>query len=212
MQALKTANNARTLPLLLDAGVPLIITAVLWATSLYDATLLQVIAAFILCWIPWAAYQEWVRGTRERIPLFALLGVVYWLAYAVPLFWLSHDISLITGRQQLSEDSITGSLYLTVLGVAALGVGIKVAGRWRFMDSFRPDIHRSPSRWNYLRLAGKFRWRGNHGYGGLYIRKTKTPARCDHDRDSHCSFPAARQREVSAALLAYRCFRELRRA
>jgi len=153
MQTLETANNARTLPLLLDAGVPLIITAVLWATSLYDATLLQVIAAFILCWIPWAAYQEWGRGTRERIPLFALLGVVYWLAYAVPLFWLSHDISLITGRHQLSENSITGSLYLTVLGVAALGVGIKVAERWRFMDSFRPDIHRSPSRWNYLRFA-----------------------------------------------------------
>jgi hypothetical protein len=153
MQTLETANNARTLPLLLDAGVPLIITAVLWATSLYDANLLQVIAAFILCWIPWAAYQEWVRGTRDRIPLFALLGVVYWLAYAVPLFWLGHDIGLITGRHQLSEDAITESLYLTVLGVAALGVGIRVAGRWHFMDSFRPDIHRSPSRWNYLRFA-----------------------------------------------------------
>jgi hypothetical protein len=32
-------------------------------------------------------------------------------------------------------------------------VGINVAGRWRFMESFRPDIHRSPSRWNYLRFA-----------------------------------------------------------
>jgi hypothetical protein len=66
MQVLEIANNARTSPVLLYTGVPLMITAVLWATSLYDATLPQVIAAFILCWIPWAAYQKWVRGTREK--------------------------------------------------------------------------------------------------------------------------------------------------
>jgi hypothetical protein len=152
MQALKTANNARTLPLLLYAGVPLIITAVLWATSLYDATLLQVIAAFILSWIPWAAYQKWVRGTREKIPLFALISVVYWLAYAVPLFWLGHDIGLTSGRHQLSANAITQSLYLVVFGVVALGIGMAAAGRLRFMESFRPDIHRSPARWHYLRF------------------------------------------------------------
>src|SRR5260370_28816746 len=103
MQALKTANNARTLPLLLDAGVPLIITAVLWATSLYDATLPQVIAAFILCWIPWAAYQKWVRGTREKIPLFVLIGVMYWLAYAVPLFCTKPQIHQVTGSHPVYE-------------------------------------------------------------------------------------------------------------
>ena len=95
MQALKIANHARTSPVLLYAGIPLIATAALWATSLYDATLPQVIAAFILCWIPWAAYRKWVKGAREKIPLFALIGVMYWLAYAVPLFWLKHDLSLI---------------------------------------------------------------------------------------------------------------------
>jgi hypothetical protein len=153
MQVLKIANNAKTSPVLLYTGVPLIITLALWATSLYDVTLPQVVAAFILCWIPWAAYQEWSRGMRERIPLFFLIGVMYWLAYAVPLFWMKHDIGLITGWHQLSEDAITRSLYLVVLGVAALGVGMRVAGRWRFMESLGPDIHRSPGRWNYLRFA-----------------------------------------------------------
>ena len=153
MQALKTANNARTSPVLLYAGVPLIITAVLWATSLYDATLPQVIAAFILCWIPWAAYQEWVMGTREKIPLFVLIGVMYWMAYAVPLFWTKHQIGLITGIHQLSENAITQSLYLVIFGLAALGIGMAAAGRWRFMESFRPDISRSPARWHYLRFV-----------------------------------------------------------
>src|SRR5208337_4842303 len=153
MQVLKIANNAKTSPVLLYTGVPLIITVALWATSLYDVTLPQVIAAFILCWIPWAVYQEWSHGMRERIPLFFLIGTMYWLAYAVPLFWLRRDIDLITGRHQLSEDAITESLYLGVLGVAALGVGMRVARGWRFMESLRPDIYRSPGRWNYLRFA-----------------------------------------------------------
>ena len=153
MQALKIANNAKTSPVLLYAGVPVIITVALWATSLYDVTLPQVIAAFILCWIPWAAYQEWSHGMRDRIPLFVLIGVMYWLAYAVPLFWLRHDIALVTGNHQLPEDAITRSLYLAVLGGAALGMGMGAAKRLRFMESFTPDIHRSPARWHYLRFA-----------------------------------------------------------
>ena len=90
---------------------------------------------------------------REGIPLLFLVGAVYWLAYAVPLFWLRHEINLVTGGHQLSEDAITRALYLAVLGVAALGVGFNIAGRWQFMESFRPDIHRSPARWNYLRFV-----------------------------------------------------------
>jgi hypothetical protein len=154
MQALKIANNARkTSPVLLYTGVPLIITAFLWATSLYDATLPQVIAAFILCWIPWAAYQEWVRGTREKIPLFVLIGVMYWMAYAVPLFWTKHEIGLVMGLHHLSENAITQSLYLVVFGVAALGIGMTVAGRLRFMESLRLDVHPNPAQWHYLRFA-----------------------------------------------------------
>jgi len=153
MQGVKVANKASTLPALLYSGGPLVITGLLWATSLYDVTLLQVVAAFILCWIPWAAYQEWSRAAREKIPLFALIGGMYWLAYAVPLFWIKPQIKLITGWHQLSSNAITQSLYLAILGVSSLGVGMRVAGRWRFMESFRPDIHRSPARWNYLRFA-----------------------------------------------------------
>jgi hypothetical protein len=152
MQAFKIANSARTSPVL-NTVVPFIITVVLWATSLYEVTVPQVIAAFILCWIPWTAYQEWSHGTRDRISLFALIGLMYWLAYAVPLFWLRHDIGLVTGYHQLSEDAITRSLYLSVLGVAAIAMGMAAARRLRFMESFKPDIHRSPARWHYLRFA-----------------------------------------------------------
>jgi hypothetical protein len=153
MQASRIVKKSGTSPVLLYTGVPLIVTAVLWATSVTDITPLQIVAAFILCWIPWAAYRGWSRGTREGIPLFFLVGAMYWVAYAVPLFWLRHDITLITGGHHLSEDAITKSLYLAVLGVAALGVGMRVAGIWQFTKAFSPDIHRSPTRWHYLRFA-----------------------------------------------------------
>jgi O-antigen polysaccharide polymerase Wzy len=153
MQVLKIPNSARSKPVFLYADIPLIVTAALWATSRNDVSILQIVAAFLLCWIPWAAYQRWSNGTRLGIPLFSLVSGVNWVAFAVPLFWLQHEINLVTGGHQLSEDSITEALYLAVLGVVALGVGIWVGGRLRFMESFRPDIQRSPSRWNYLRLV-----------------------------------------------------------
>jgi O-antigen polysaccharide polymerase Wzy len=152
MRTLNRANNASAAPALFYAGAPLIITFVLWATSLYDTTAPQLLAAFILSAIPWAAYQEWRRGPKEKIPLFALISAMYWIAYVIPLFWTEHEINLITGGHQLSEDSITRSLYLVIFGLAALGLGMITAGRWRFMDSFRPDINASPSRWTYLRF------------------------------------------------------------
>jgi hypothetical protein len=153
MQVLKIANNTRTRPVLLHAGIPLIITAVLWATSLYEVSLPQVIAAFILSWIPWAAYREWFRGTRETIPLFALISAVYWLAYAVPLFWLKHGMHLVTGKHQISENAITQSLYLVVFGLGALKIGMAAAGRLRLLKSYKLDIHPNPGRWHYLRLV-----------------------------------------------------------
>ena len=135
------------------AGVPFAITAVLWATSLFEVTLLQVIAAFILTWIPWAAFQEWERGSRDKIPLFVLVGGMYWLAYALPLFWTKHQISQIVEMHQLSETAITQSLFLAVLGVSSIGIGMSVAGRLRFAKSFQLDIYHSPARWHYLRFV-----------------------------------------------------------
>jgi hypothetical protein len=153
MRVFKVPNAARNSPVLFYIGPPLIVTAALWATSLNDVSLPQIVAAFILFLMPWAAYQGWRIGTRTTIPLFCFLGAMYWAAYALPLFWLRHEINLVTGGHELSEEAITRALYLALLGVAALGVGIRVAGRWQFMESVRPDIHRSPGRWTYLRFA-----------------------------------------------------------
>src|ERR1700686_1700468 len=124
IQVLKIPKIASSPPAFFYAGVPVVVTAALWATSRNDVSLSQMVAALLLCWIPWAAYQRWSNGMRRGIPLLFLVGAVYWAAYALPLFWLRHEITLVTGGHQLSEDAITQALYLAVLGVAALGVGM----------------------------------------------------------------------------------------
>jgi hypothetical protein len=152
MRILERANKASADHALFCTVGPLIITFVLWATSLHDITALQLLAAVILSTIPWVAYQEWRRGPKEKIPLFALISAMYWIAYVIPLFWMEHAITLLAGGHQLSEDSITRSLYLVIFGLAALGIGMITARRWPFLDSFKLDIHASPSRWTYLRI------------------------------------------------------------
>ena len=71
---------------LTDFGVPLLVTAFLAYTSLYDVSAAQALAAWFLCWIPWHAYRDWLRGDRRKIPLFVLISAMFWLAYAMPLF------------------------------------------------------------------------------------------------------------------------------
>lgn len=152
MRTLNRANNATPSEALFSVGAPLIVTFFLWATSLYDTTATQIAAAFILTAIPWVAYRRWLRGPREKIPLFALISAMYWIAYVIPLFWTEHEINLIVGSHHLSEESVTESLCLVVVGLVALAFGMKIAGRSTFMESIRIDIHSNPSRWNYLRF------------------------------------------------------------
>ena len=101
-----------------DVGVPLLLTAFLAYTSSYDVNAVQGVLAFLLCLIPWTSYRHWLRGDRNNIPLFSLLAAMFWLAYAVPLFWAKHTVTGAFGSRVLTESAITDALYLAVLGVA----------------------------------------------------------------------------------------------
>jgi len=135
-----------------DVAVPLLVTVLLWCVSSNDVTVAQIGAAFLLAWLPWASYRKWCRGKRKGIPLFALLGGMYWLAYVLPLFWGSHEIGLVSGRRTLSEQAVTASLYLAVTGVVALGAGIELAARSPWVPAVRVDIAGTSEQWHYLRI------------------------------------------------------------
>ncbi len=151
-----TRNNvspAQRWPVLLYTGAPLLVTAFLWATNSKPLSPSQLLAAFALCWIPWASYQQWYRGTRQDIPLFSLIAAMYWLTYAVPLFWGSDMIGLVTGPRRISEPALTRSIYLVVIGVLALWGGMRIAETWRRSPANRLDVPRNPWRWHYLRTV-----------------------------------------------------------
>lgn len=146
-------NSVPTRPVLLYAGVPLLVTAFLWVTGSNELSIPEIMAALVLCWVPWASYQQWYRGSRQELPLFSLVAAMYWVAYAMPVFWSSHIIGLVTGNHRLSTPAITQSMCLVVSGVLALWAGMKVASTWHWAPSTRLDIPQNPWRWNYLRVV-----------------------------------------------------------
>jgi hypothetical protein len=144
------ARPQRTTPVV-DVGVPMMVTAFFAFTSSYDVSTSQFVAAFLLSWMPWAAYRNWLRGDRDKIPLFVLLAGMFWLAYGVPLFWGKHVVTGVFGLRVLTESAITGALYLAILGVVCLWLGMRVAARSRWFPRIRADVSNTPNRWNYLR-------------------------------------------------------------
>ena len=152
MQLLTRVHQPQKRPGILDIGVPVLVTVLLAYSSPYEITLAQTVAAFLLCWIPWNAYRTWDRGEKREVPIFALIATMYWLAYALPLFWASHEIGLVWGRRLLSERAITASLYLALTGVVALWAGIRLAARFRWLPDIRVDVSGTAGRWQYLRM------------------------------------------------------------
>jgi hypothetical protein len=149
------AKAGRPTPLA-DFGVPLLVTAFFVYTSPAVISVAQGVAAWILCWMPWHAYRNWLHGQRHKIPLFALLGTMFWLAYAVPLFWSKHEVTGVFGRRILSEVAVTRSLYLAILGVVCLWLGMTAAQRMKWVPKVGVDISDRPHRWNYLRAIFVF--------------------------------------------------------
>jgi hypothetical protein len=137
----------------LNVAVPLLVTALLAYTSFYTVSLPQFAAAWLLCWMPWKAYRDWLRGKRQEIPLFAMLGACFWLAYAVPLFWGKHEVGGVFGRRILTETGVTDSMYLAVVGVGCLWLGMRAAARFHWVPVIGVDISDSAHHWNYLRLT-----------------------------------------------------------
>ena len=135
-----------------DLGVPLFLTAGLAYTSSYEVSVVQGVFAFLLCWMPWGAYRHWLRSDRRTIPLFPLLGAMFWMAYAVPLFWAQHIVTGIFGRRVLTESAITEAMFLGLLGVACLWLGMRLSPFFKGLPNIKRDVSSNPAKLNYLRV------------------------------------------------------------
>jgi hypothetical protein len=133
---------------------PVLVTTFLWLTGENEISLAQFLIALALLSIPWLSYLRWKKQTREVLPLFAMLAFMYWLYYAVPLFWTDRiisDRSAPLGRE-LSDTAITAAILMALLGVGALWAGMKVGGRAMKFQGF-PSVTLKWSHMNYIRVV-----------------------------------------------------------
>ncbi len=133
-------------------GFPVAITAFLWATRAGKVAPVQVLLALFLIYLPWHSYLTWKASRKNDLPVFSMVSFMYWLCYAVPLFWEQHEISEVyspVGRD-LSESSVTWALLMVALGIGSLWLGMHIR-LGQFFAPRRLSINLAPSRRLYIR-------------------------------------------------------------
>jgi hypothetical protein len=133
--------------------VPVILISALWAFSPLPIGLVAVAASFVLVLLPWWSYCVWQDSDQRKFPLFAAISTMYVLGYVLPLYLGQHLGKTSFGPRVLSPDAMDDTMLLTILGVAALGVGISArlpvgsATRWKL------EFQEKPLAWAYVRLV-----------------------------------------------------------
>jgi hypothetical protein len=132
---------------------PLLGTTFLWLTSPNEISTLQWFAGFALMYMPWRSYCTWRARKSDDIPLFPMIGAIFWLYYAFPLFWGDRlAVSYWSSGETISDSAITSAILMAALGVFALWLGIKSGIGRRWTPGIIPDIPSDQTRWGYLRL------------------------------------------------------------
>lgn len=132
---------------------PAIITGFLWLTSPNPVTIIQAAAGFILMMMPWTTYRKWRQLKETEVPLFSLIAGIYWLYYALPLFWGDrYAISNFKQGIAITEEAITAAMLMVLVGVIAFWLGMKIGFGRKFVPRIIPDIPTNPMRWDWLRV------------------------------------------------------------
>lgn len=131
----------------------MVVTTFLFITSPNDITLIQGVAGFIILMMPWATYCKWRIQKETEVPLFSLMAGMYWLYYVLPLFW-GDRFALSSFKEGLpvTDDAITMSILMALLGVVTFWLGMRLAIGRRFVPRTIPDIPTNPMRWDWLRV------------------------------------------------------------
>jgi hypothetical protein len=128
---------------------PAAVTAFLWVTRASDVTTLGVLDAFLLFLIPWVSLLIWRQNRSGGLPIFALVGFVYWWFFTIALFWLDQVVSM--GRFGIVvAQSTDAAMLLAIVGVLSIGAGMKVPVRV-LQPAHQLEIDDHPTSWIYVR-------------------------------------------------------------
>jgi hypothetical protein len=155
MKALEKNIAARVKlgPFVAAVAVPLIVTSLLYLVRLNDVSLSQCVIAFALLLLPWQDYRKWRQAGRSSLPIFAMLGLMYWLYYGVPLFLEDHVFATVTEPigHQLTTDTITLALIMALIGVCSLWLGIRSGFARLLVPRAKLSVELTQAKLNYVR-------------------------------------------------------------
>src|SRR6266487_4954592 len=72
---------------------PLLISLLFYVASPNHISWVQWGMALLLLLIPWMAYFKWKQRSNQKLPVFAIISFMYWVYYALSLFWGSRTVS-----------------------------------------------------------------------------------------------------------------------
>lgn len=135
-------------------AIPLAIITFFWATRANEVTLIQMLFAFGLMFLPWQAYLDWRRAGRPELPLFAMIALMYFLYYGVTIFWGALTITTDTGSaQDVSQGGLTQALVMAFFGVCCLRLGMRVRIGRNLTPHNLDMLALKPGRTSYVRLV-----------------------------------------------------------
>ncbi len=129
----------------------LAVTAILWATRASPVTGEQALCSFLLFLFPWGSFLAWKQRKRGGLPVFAIVGLTYWWYFTPAMFWTDRLMQFGRGSVPATEDLITGTLRLTLVGVLCMWTGMKLQLPV-LVPSRQPQLMDDPTSWAYVRL------------------------------------------------------------
>lgn len=130
---------------------PVLLSALLWWTTSNPVSTREFMLSTLMLVCPWYSYCLWQRSGKSRVPLFALLSLAYWAAFAMPLFFGDRPTDP-DNNNYFSESIVFETLEMAVLGVAAMAAGMLIPFRPVAAASL-PDVAETKSAWRYLYIV-----------------------------------------------------------
>src|SRR6267142_2408791 len=133
---------------------PILISLIFYSLSLNEISRIQLALAFVLLQLPWSAYLNWKQRSDEKIPVFALISIMYWVYYALSLFWGARTLSGLENplEKDVPDEAIAWSLALAVTGVSAIWLGMRSRLGTHLVPKKLPELKPGLGSIHYLRL------------------------------------------------------------
>jgi hypothetical protein len=131
-------------------GPPVGTIVFLWVTRASPVTTVGVLYAFLLLLFPWVSFLSWRQQKRGGLPVFAMLGFVYWWWFAIGMFWLERTHSL--RRRIIDTENVDGAILLALVGVVCMGVGMRVRVT-PLPPSRHLELDDKQTSWHYVRFV-----------------------------------------------------------